>query len=60
MAEDEYEMDQQRLARIIRDLLGRVTEKVILCHSDLGVNGTEQIGALLPLVQGSRQVIINS
>ncbi len=56
MAEDEYEMDQQRLQRIIRDLLGRVTEKVILCHSDLGVNGTEQIGALLPLVQGSRQV----
>ncbi len=56
MAEDEYEMDQQRLQRIIRDLLGRVTEKVILCHSDLGVNGTEQMGALLPLVQGSRQV----
>ena len=58
MAEDEYEMDQQRLDRIIRDLLGRVTEKVILCHSDLGVNGTEQMGALLPLVQGSRQVIV--
>ena len=57
MAEDEYEMDQQRLQRIIRDLLGRVTEKVILCHSDLGVNGTEQMGELLPLVQGSKQVI---
>ncbi|HHP7231071.1 MAG TPA: recombinase family protein [Xenococcaceae cyanobacterium] len=57
MAEDESEMDRQRLQRIIRDLLGRVTEKVILCHSDLGVNGTEQMGALLPLVQGSKQVI---
>ncbi len=60
MAEDEYEMDKQRLQRIIRDLLGRVTEKVILCHSDLGVNGTEQMGELLPLVQSSRQVVYSS
>ena len=57
MPEDEYEMDKQRLQRILRDLLNRVTEKVILCHSDLGVNGTEQMGPLLPLVQSSVQVI---
>lgn len=56
MPEDEYKMDKQRLQRILRDLLSRVTEKVILCHSDLGVNGTEQMGPLLPLVQSSVQV----
>ncbi len=56
MPEDEYKMDKQRLQRILRDLLNRVTERVILCHSDLGVNGTEQMGPLLPLVQSSVQV----
>ena len=54
--DDQYIMDQQRLARIIQDLFARVSEKVILCHSDLGVNGTEQMGALFPLVQASRQI----
>ena len=57
MPEDEYEMDRQRLQRILRDLLNRVTARVILCHSDLGVNGTEQMGPLLPLVQSSVQVV---
>jgi hypothetical protein len=36
--------------RILRDLLGRTTERVILCHSDLAVNGQEQTGPLLGLV----------
>lgn len=57
MPEDEYEMDQQRLKRILRDILGRAEEKIFLCHSDLGVNGTEQAGALLPLVHGARQYV---
>ncbi|MGL5078270.1 MAG: recombinase family protein, partial [Waterburya sp.] len=57
MPEDEYEMDKQRLQRILRDVLGRATDKVFLCHSDLGVNGTEQAGALLPLVHGARQYV---
>lgn len=57
MPEDEYEMDKQRLQRILRDLLGRAEARIFLCHSDLGVNGTEQAGALLPLVHGSRQFI---
>ena len=56
LPEDQYAMDEARLQRIIHDLLGRVTEKVILCHSDLGVNGTEQMGVLFPLVQASRQL----
>ena len=57
MPEDEYEMDKQRLQRILRDVLARAEEKIILCHSDLGVNGTEQMGSLLPLVQASRQFV---
>lgn len=54
--EDEFEADQARLKRILRDLLGRVEEKVILCHSDLSVKGTEQTGPLLTLVNGSQEI----
>ena len=50
MPEDEAKADQERLERILRDLLGRVGEQVYLCHSDLAVNGTEQTGPLLNLV----------
>ena len=55
-SEDEFEADQARLKRILRDLLGRVGEKVILCHSDLSVKGTEQTGSLLTLVSGSQDI----
>jgi len=55
MPEDEYEMDNQRLERILRDILARAKQKIFLCHSDLGVNGTEQAGVLLPLVHATRQ-----
>ena len=55
-SEDEFEADQARLKRILRDLLGRVGEKIILCHSDLSVKGTEQTGPLLTLVNGSQEV----
>ena len=41
---------EARLERILRDLLGRTTERVILCHSDLAVNGQEQTGPLLGLI----------
>lgn len=44
---------QQRLERIVRDLLSRTTEKVILCHSDLAVSGQEQIGPLLSLLNAA-------
>ena len=56
MPEDEYESDQERLERILRDVMARATERIFLCHSDLGVNGTEQTGALLPLVHTATQV----
>ena len=56
MPEDEYQLDRERLERILRDLMTRATDKIFLCHSDLGVNGTEQAGALLPLVHAATQV----
>lgn len=49
-AEDEQSAEEQRLRRILADLLSRVSERVYLCHSDLAVNGQEQLGPLLPLV----------
>jgi hypothetical protein len=55
LPEQEDEDDRQRLERILRDLLGRTTERVYLCYSDLGVNGTEQMGPLLSLIHASRQ-----
>jgi hypothetical protein len=52
-AEEARSADEERLRRILRDLLGRVGERVYLCHSDLAVNGQEQMGPLLPLVNAS-------
>lgn len=56
-AEDAKQADEERLQRIIRDLLGRVGERVYLCHSDLAVNGQEQLGPLLNLVSASVPVV---
>ncbi|MBD2250464.1 recombinase family protein [Nostoc parmelioides] len=52
-AEDEKLAEQTRLERILTDLLSRVSQKIYLCHSDLAVNGQEQLGPLLPLVHAS-------
>ena len=49
---------EARLERILRDLLGRATERVILCHSDLAVNGQEQLGPLLTLVDTAEEFIL--
>ena len=57
MPEDEYQMDKERLERILRDVMARASSKIFLCHSDLGVNGTEQAGALLPLVHAAKQYV---
>jgi hypothetical protein len=51
--DDQETMNRARLERIIRDLLGRSTERIILCYSDLATNGQEQIGVLLPLVNAA-------
>ncbi|HEY9862434.1 MAG TPA: hypothetical protein V6D16_23250, partial [Candidatus Obscuribacterales bacterium] len=44
---------EQRLQRILLDLLGRAGDRVFLCHSDLATNGQEQMGTLLLLVNAS-------
>ncbi|MCF4969173.1 recombinase family protein [Nostoc sp. CMAA1605] len=49
-AEDERLAEETRLQRILHDLLSRVSERLYLCHSDLAVNGQEQLGPLLQLV----------
>jgi hypothetical protein len=41
----------RRFQNTLIDLLGRVSERVYLCHSELGVNGQPQIGPLLPWVE---------
>jgi hypothetical protein len=48
--EDKFRADEERLRRILRDLIGRVSEQIYLCHSELAVNGQEQTGPLLTLV----------
>lgn len=58
MPENEFAMDKERLERILRDVLARATTRIFLCHSDLGVNGTEQTGALLPLVHAAMQYVV--
>ncbi len=50
--DDEELADSQRLERVLRDLLCRVDGeglRLYLCHSELAVNGQEQVGALLTL-----------
>ncbi|MEA5447493.1 hypothetical protein VB780_02855 [Leptolyngbya sp. CCNP1308] len=48
--EDIETLHRDRPERIVRDLLGRVSDRVVLCHSELAVSGQEQIGPLLTLV----------
>jgi hypothetical protein len=55
-AEDESSAESERLRKIIQDLLSRVSKKVYLCHSELAVNGQEQIGPLLPLVHACEPI----
>jgi hypothetical protein len=43
-------LHEERLERILRDLLNRTTDRLFLCHSDLALNGQEQMGPLLTLV----------
>jgi hypothetical protein len=58
--EEAKQADEERLQRIIRDLLGRVEERVYLCHSELAINGQEQLGPLLNLVNASLPVIFET
>jgi hypothetical protein len=52
--DDQIAANEQRLQRILLDLLGRVSDQVFLCCGDLATNGQEQLGILLPLVQAAK------
>jgi hypothetical protein len=52
-ADDAMQANEQRLHRILQDLLSRAQERVFLCHSDLATNGQEQVGPLLSLINAS-------
>jgi hypothetical protein len=52
-ATDVMASNEQRLRRILLDLLGRSSDKVYLCHSDLSTNGQEQTGVLLALLNAA-------
>ena len=41
--------DRDRLERLLRDLLARCRDRLVLCHSDLAANGQEQTGPLRAL-----------
>jgi hypothetical protein len=56
-AEDETMLEYQRVQKILTDLLARVSQRLYLCHSDLAVNGQEQLGPLLPLVNACVAVV---
>jgi len=55
--EDENREGEERLQRILKDLLSRTGEKLYLCHSDLAVNGQEQNGPLLTLINAAVPVV---
>ncbi len=38
------------IKRIIKDLLARAEEKIFLCHSNISLTGSEQVGKLSPLM----------
>ncbi len=54
---DTQTSDEQRLARILRDLLYRATDRIYLCNSDLAIDGREQMGELLTLVHSVQGVV---
>lgn len=51
--EDAQGWNEQRLRRIMLDLLARSQEKVFLCYSDLSTSGQEQTGVLTTLVNAA-------
>ena len=52
---DTLKMNEQRLIRIVRDLLERSGDRIVLCHSDLATSGQEQLGPLLSIVNAAAQ-----
>lgn len=55
-SEAEIKIHEEAKLRILQDLLARTNERVYLCHSDLAVNGVEQVGSLSSLVYASLEL----
>ncbi|HEY9689654.1 MAG TPA: recombinase family protein [Coleofasciculaceae cyanobacterium] len=52
-ADDLEQEDRDRFDRLIHDLLGRCSDRLYLCHSELSVTGQDQLGPLRPIVDAS-------
>ncbi|MEL6813900.1 MAG: hypothetical protein AAFP03_03685 [Cyanobacteria bacterium J06598_3] len=48
--------NEANLGRTLRDLLGRTTERVFLCHSELALTGQEQMGPMIALVGAAQPI----
>ncbi len=57
---EQQTLNQDRFKRIIFDLTARVTERLILAHSDIGVRGTEQTGQLLGLLDRAETIPLST
>jgi hypothetical protein len=53
---DEEQAAEERLERILNDLLSRVGDRLYLCHSQLSTSGQEQTGPLLSWVNAAIEV----
>ncbi|TVQ57310.1 MAG: recombinase family protein [Spirulina sp. DLM2.Bin59] len=51
--EEATERQTAKLSRILADLTARIEKRLILCHSELAVNGMEQRGPLSPLIDAA-------
>ncbi len=52
-AADSLAAHQANLEREVRDLLSRTTERLYLCHCELGINGEDQSDGLMALVNAA-------
>ena len=57
-ADDTQTSNEQRLRRILLDLLGRAEERIYLCYGDLATNGQEQTGILTTLVNAAVPIVL--
>ena len=57
-ADDTQTSNEQRLRRILLDLLGRAEERIFLCYGDLATNGQEQTGILTTLVNAAIPIVL--
>ncbi len=57
-ADDTQTSNEQRLRRILLDLLGRAEERIFLCYGDLATNGQEQTGVLTTLVNAALPIAV--